>query len=648
MPVKVSVVVAVYNPGRHIDGLIRSLDAQSLPPHELEVIFVDDGSTDGTLERLEQVTTTRPHFQVTSIPNSGWPGRPRNVGTALAAGDYVFYADNDDEIFPEALERMHAMALENASDIVYGKVVRTGRDTPYWPLAKRNIAVADPLRDDILSSRTVHKLFRRDFLTKNSIRFPEGRVRLEDHNFMAQALSVAQVISVVADYPCYLWKDRTDGSNGSETRIDYDRYWGYFAEALQIFQQVAGPGELTDAALLAGVSRMFYTVRPSKYLRRDDAARARMFDPLHRLVTEEVPGRLDERISVLKRGRLHALRAGDRERFDRLQEVRGRLRFPVRLDSAAWQDGRLHLRVTASLTTRRGALLALERSGDDLLLPASLVPGLPAELRRLLPEDRGDVELTLRNRVSGVEWPLAGTQRTELVETGSGLGLVATHHAVMDPADNGFGSPLEDGVWDVLARVQFLGEPLVQRVPVSKAVRLPCEPVATGERDALASRTATDGLAVRVPNSWRQSRMDSSPGVVRADWRGSTLRLTLDLPDGVAASRLSVRRRDDGSGRDVRIEQGSASVRLGRTARGDVLDFYVDGGATGSPVQERRLRFAAADVVQRPPYRIFATGHGGFSVKHQDRRSSALAIRARQIAATVVRRASGRGARAGG
>ena len=107
---KVSVVVPVYNPGEHIEGLIDSLAGQSLPPDEFEVVFVDDGSTDDTPQRLERACALHPHMRMTTIPNSGWPGRPRNVGTDLAQGEYVFYADNDDEFYPESLERLHAVA----------------------------------------------------------------------------------------------------------------------------------------------------------------------------------------------------------------------------------------------------------------------------------------------------------------------------------------------------------------------------------------------------------------------------------------------------------------------------------------------------------------------------------------------------------
>ncbi|MEA2289920.1 MAG: poly(ribitol-phosphate) beta-N-acetylglucosaminyltransferase, partial [Solirubrobacteraceae bacterium] len=98
MAVKVSVVVPVYNPGPHIDDCIASVLRQSLPASEYEAIFVDDGSTDGTGERLDEIAAEHPHLRVIHIENSGWPGRPRNVGVEAARGEYVYFVDNDDWI----------------------------------------------------------------------------------------------------------------------------------------------------------------------------------------------------------------------------------------------------------------------------------------------------------------------------------------------------------------------------------------------------------------------------------------------------------------------------------------------------------------------------------------------------------------------
>ena len=107
MPVKVSVVVPVYNPGAHIEECVASLLRQSLPPDAYEVIFVDDGSTDGTGERLDELAAADPRVRVFHQENSGWSGRPRNVGIDAARGEYVMFVDNDDHLGDEALERMY-------------------------------------------------------------------------------------------------------------------------------------------------------------------------------------------------------------------------------------------------------------------------------------------------------------------------------------------------------------------------------------------------------------------------------------------------------------------------------------------------------------------------------------------------------------
>ncbi len=171
MPVKVSVIVATYNSGERVQTVLDALDAQSLRPDEFEAIFVDDGSTDGTYDRLLQAAGRRANISVERIENSGWPGRPRNIGIDAAIGEYVLFMDHDDSLFPQALERVYDFGTANAADLVLAKEVTTGAPTVGWPTFRRQIEHTTEITDATLALLTPHKFYRRQFLAEHDIRF---------------------------------------------------------------------------------------------------------------------------------------------------------------------------------------------------------------------------------------------------------------------------------------------------------------------------------------------------------------------------------------------------------------------------------------------------------------------------------------------
>ena len=76
MSIDVTVIIPVHNTGRGVLAGLESLRAQTLPRSRFEVIYVDDGSTDGTGELLDTELAGEENFSVVHIENSGWPGRP--------------------------------------------------------------------------------------------------------------------------------------------------------------------------------------------------------------------------------------------------------------------------------------------------------------------------------------------------------------------------------------------------------------------------------------------------------------------------------------------------------------------------------------------------------------------------------------------
>jgi len=318
MGIRVSVVVASYNAGRYVEPLIRSLKAQTLASDQFEAIFVDDGSTDDTPARFDQFAAAHSHIRVIHTPNSGWPGRPRNIGLDAAQGEYVYFVDADDWLGPQALERMYGMARRNGSDVVIGKMVGYGRLVPKV-LFNRNRERVGLRNAPIMDSLTCHKMFRTAFLHQHGLRFPEGRQRLEDHVFVVEAYLRAEVVSVLADYPCYHHARRDDGGNISFEPYRPEEYYRSIRQAAELTLRLTEPGPIRDRVL-----RRWYRVEMlgrlggKGFLALDEGHRRELYDEVRALaldlftspgIWEPLSESLQARSALLREGRYDGLLA---------------------------------------------------------------------------------------------------------------------------------------------------------------------------------------------------------------------------------------------------------------------------------------------------------------------------------------------------
>ncbi|OLT30460.1 hypothetical protein BJF82_15690 [Kytococcus sp. CUA-901] len=218
--VRVSVVVPVYNAMPYLQTLMDSLLAQDLGPEAYEVVAVDDGSSDDGPQLLDDLAATHRQLRVVHQDNSGWPGIPRNRGTALARGRYVFYADADDVMAPDALRRMADLADEHGSDVVVPRSLGVGRYVP--DLFAQTQVDAD--LEKVFRTLTPQKLFRRSFLEREGLSFPEEKVRLEDGMMLARAYLLADRVSFLGGDVAYHLISRDDGQNISVQAFDPDGY----------------------------------------------------------------------------------------------------------------------------------------------------------------------------------------------------------------------------------------------------------------------------------------------------------------------------------------------------------------------------------------------------------------------------------------
>jgi CDP-glycerol glycerophosphotransferase len=205
-----SVVVPIYNVSDYLVACLESLVAQTL--EDLEVILVDDGSTDGSGELADGFAAGRAHWRVLHVENGGL-GRARNIGMDHATSELVTFVDSDDLVPRDAYELMVHAVSESGSDMVVGGVLRfDGAKTFPSPLHRRAIQrnqMRTHIRETpalIYDTTAWNKVFRRAFLAEHALRFPEG-VYYEDIPLTLPAHFLASSVDVLAD-PVYFWRER--------------------------------------------------------------------------------------------------------------------------------------------------------------------------------------------------------------------------------------------------------------------------------------------------------------------------------------------------------------------------------------------------------------------------------------------------------
>lgn len=218
-------VVSVVVPAYQVEGfLAEALDSVlSQSYRELEVVVVDDGSTDGSGEIADRYAAEDPRVHVVHQANAGL-GAARNVGVRHATGDYLAFADSDDLVLPGAYGALVTALERSGSDLAVGAVERLeGTRRFRGPLMRENhqasrasvgVEEAPLMLADVFAW---NKVYRRSFWDAEGLAFPEG-VRYEDQPALTRAL-VAARFDVLTD-PVYLWRVRSDGSSISQQRSD--------------------------------------------------------------------------------------------------------------------------------------------------------------------------------------------------------------------------------------------------------------------------------------------------------------------------------------------------------------------------------------------------------------------------------------------
>jgi CDP-glycerol glycerophosphotransferase len=210
---RISVVVAFFNNEDDLGDCLDSIAAQTHP--DLEVIMVDDGSSDHSAEIARAKAAADPRFTLLQ-PGHGGPGGARNRGVERARGEYLAFVDGDDVLPANAYELLLHALERSGSDFVSGAVDRVG-PKGITPSALHSLALKGRQTGThvtrmprLLYDVSVwNKLFRRSFWDQHQLSYPEGVV-WEDLRLMTKAHVLARAVDVIPDI-VYYWRERAQG-----------------------------------------------------------------------------------------------------------------------------------------------------------------------------------------------------------------------------------------------------------------------------------------------------------------------------------------------------------------------------------------------------------------------------------------------------
>lgn len=293
--IKVSIIVAVYNVAKYLKQCLDSIAGQTL--REIEIICVNDGSTDHSLSILEEYAAKDERFRIFTKENEGLgAASARNLGLDHARGEYISILDSDDFFELEMLEKAVRKADETAADIVvFGGCQYDNKNNRFTRVASILNDAVVPEKDvfschdcpdkiyQLSQGMAWNKLFRKSFLDMYHLRFQ--RIKYTDDAYFTFAhMALAKKIAVVRDALCY-YRVNT-GTNQTAGISNYpDSAYSPYIELKK---------SLSEWGLYDTVKRSFVNCAAT-FMRRsyDQIDRYEPFQYLHDKYREEVFDALD-------------------------------------------------------------------------------------------------------------------------------------------------------------------------------------------------------------------------------------------------------------------------------------------------------------------------------------------------------------------
>ena len=255
---KISVIIPVYNVEDYLEDTLNSLLNQTIID-DIEILMIDDGSSDDSRYIIERYALDYDNFHAFHKENGG-QGVARNYGLRYANGEYIHFLDSDDIIAPDGYEKLYNVVSQGDYDFIVGNVLRFNRyncreDKLFinsFNGLKENTKLTSinnhpPLVWDTI---TCNKLYKRDFLKENNIKFIDKKIFFEDLLFSIEGYCKSKSFVFSNEY-FYYWRYR---ANSSSVTQQNDKNLKNFKDRLKVIRLIIDlikQYELNDSTLNA-------------------------------------------------------------------------------------------------------------------------------------------------------------------------------------------------------------------------------------------------------------------------------------------------------------------------------------------------------------------------------------------------------------
>lgn len=251
--IKISIVVPVYNVEKYIKRCLESLVNQTL--EDIEIIVVNDGSTDNSQKIIDQYVSKYPHLVKSFIKKNGGLSDARNYGLSYCNGEYIGFIDSDDYIDINMYEKMYSKAKDENSDIVVCDYYKVYNSKMKLVKAKKYNDKKDMFIDTLAAAW--NKIYRREMLMKSNVIFPKGLI-YEDTEFFCKLIPYINVASYVSEPFVYYIQRRgsianTQGEKNAQIFKILENIVNYYREN-ELFEEYYSELEYLYIRIMLGSS----------------------------------------------------------------------------------------------------------------------------------------------------------------------------------------------------------------------------------------------------------------------------------------------------------------------------------------------------------------------------------------------------------